>query len=183
MKRSTIDRGTRCIGQKRDLGDPSPALSDGCNGLRTRSLKPRRVAVSNRRTVTPLSRAQLLHQVQTRRIRHHPPVIRTPLNGLVTSELRRIFCSDEGALMRILPAHFAKNRLLLSAMPCPAWGWGRKALKAQPPSATRGSPRDHRASTVLPRASMSAAPAIHSGARNFIPEQSENLHLSRSAAN
>jgi len=28
-------------------GDPSLALSDGCNGLRTRSLKPRRVAVSN----------------------------------------------------------------------------------------------------------------------------------------
>jgi hypothetical protein len=26
-------------GQKRDLGDPSLALSDGCNGLRTRSLK------------------------------------------------------------------------------------------------------------------------------------------------
>ena len=43
----TIDRGTSCIGQKRNLGDPSPALSDGCNGLRTRSLKPRRVAVSN----------------------------------------------------------------------------------------------------------------------------------------
>ena len=43
--------------------------------------------------------------------------------------------------------------------------------------------RDHRASTVLPRSSMSAAPAIHSGARKFIPEQSENLHLSRSAAN
>jgi hypothetical protein len=35
----------------------------------------------------------------------------------------------------------------------------------------------------LPRASMSAAPAIHSGARKFIPEQSENLQLSRSAAN
>ena len=26
---STIDRGTRCSGQKRDLGDPSPALLDG----------------------------------------------------------------------------------------------------------------------------------------------------------
>ena len=31
-------------------------LLDGCNGLRTRSLKPRPVAVSNRPTVTPLSR-------------------------------------------------------------------------------------------------------------------------------
>ena len=36
---STIDRGTRCSGQKRDVGDPSLALSDGCNGFRTRSLK------------------------------------------------------------------------------------------------------------------------------------------------
>ena len=34
--RSTV---YRCSGQKRDLGDPSLALSDGCNGLRTRSLK------------------------------------------------------------------------------------------------------------------------------------------------
>jgi hypothetical protein len=45
---------------------------------------------------------------------------------------------------------------------CPAWGWGRKAVKTQPSSATRVRARDHRASTVLPRASMSAAPAIHS---------------------
>jgi hypothetical protein len=36
---ATIDRGTRCSAQKRDLGDPSLALSDGCNGFRTRSLK------------------------------------------------------------------------------------------------------------------------------------------------
>ena len=35
-----------------------------CHGLRMRSLKPHPVAVSNRPTVTPLSRAQLLHQVQ-----------------------------------------------------------------------------------------------------------------------
>ena len=39
----------------------APALWDGCNGLTTRSLKPRPVTVSNRPTVTPLSRAQLLH--------------------------------------------------------------------------------------------------------------------------
>ncbi len=31
----------------------APALLDGCNGLRTRSLKPRPVAVSSRRTVHP----------------------------------------------------------------------------------------------------------------------------------
>ena len=33
---ATIDRGTRCSGQKRDLGDPSLALSDRCKGFRTR---------------------------------------------------------------------------------------------------------------------------------------------------
>ena len=38
-RNSPIDRGTRCSGQKRDLGDPSLALSDGCNGFRTRSVK------------------------------------------------------------------------------------------------------------------------------------------------
>ena len=47
----------------------------------------------------------------------------------------------------------------------------------------RQSPGSLPPATVLPRASMSAAPAIHSGARKFISEQSENLHLSRSAAN
>ena len=73
VARSTDTPRASCGGHKRDLRDPSPALLDGCNGLRTRSLKPRRVAVSNRPTITPLSRAQLLHQVQTRRIRHHPP--------------------------------------------------------------------------------------------------------------
>ena len=77
-------------GQTRDLRDPSLALSDGCNGLRTRSLKPRRVAVSNRPTVTPLSRAQLLHQVQTT---HPSPCARhfgLPFNGLAPLELRQM---------------------------------------------------------------------------------------------
>ena len=55
-------KGTRCSCQKRDPGDPSLALSDGCNGFRTRSLKPRRVADFNRRTVK--HRARLLHQMQ-----------------------------------------------------------------------------------------------------------------------
>ena len=32
------DRRTRGSSQKRDLGDPSPALLDGCNCLKTRSL-------------------------------------------------------------------------------------------------------------------------------------------------
>ena len=86
-------------------------LLDGCNGLRTRSLKPRRVAVSNRPTITPLSRARLLHQVQTRRIRHHPTrPFRLPFNRLARSELRRILCSDEGALMRILQDRVARLR-------------------------------------------------------------------------
>ena len=51
--------------------DGSAGTVGRCNGLRTRSLKPRRVTVSN---VNAVSRAQPLHQVQTRRIRHHPPV-------------------------------------------------------------------------------------------------------------
>ena len=61
----------------------APALLDGCNGLRTRSLKPRRVAVSNRPTVTPLSRAQLSPSARP---------FRLPFNKLAPSELRRIFC-------------------------------------------------------------------------------------------
>ena len=92
----------------RSAGNSSLALSDGCNGLRTRSLTPRPVTVSNRPTVTPLSRAQLLHQVQTRRIRHHPPANSdSRSNGLAQSELRRIFCSDEGALVRVLTSQIA----------------------------------------------------------------------------
>jgi hypothetical protein len=43
---------------------------DGCNGLTTRSLS---IAEWPSPTVTPLDRARPLHQVQTRRIRHHPP--------------------------------------------------------------------------------------------------------------
>ena len=66
--------GVRSVAGGSSYPEAAPAPLDGCNGVRTRSLKPRPVAVSNRPTVTPLSRAQLLHQVQTRRIRHHPPV-------------------------------------------------------------------------------------------------------------
>jgi hypothetical protein len=56
---------------------------------------------SDRSTVTPLSRAQLLHQVQTRHPSPSARQFRLPVNGLAQSELRRIFRSDEGALMRI----------------------------------------------------------------------------------
>ena len=138
--------------------DGSAGIVGRCNGLRMRSLKPRPVAVSNRPTVTPLSRAQLLHQVQIRRIR--PPSarqFRLPFNGLAQSELRRIFCSDEGVLVRIF-----FMRILLAATndppACPAWGWGRighllhstrTAVSASRESRTRRSPlhpllrRDH----------------------------------------
>ena len=78
---------------KTDLSDLAFAM-DGCNGLRTRSLKPRRAAVSNRPTVTPLSRG-------TCSIRHHPPAnSELPFNGLAPSELRRIFCSDDSLARR-----------------------------------------------------------------------------------
>ena len=95
--------GVRSVAGGSSYPNSRPALSDGCNGLRTRSLKPRPVTVSNRPTVTPLSRAQLLHQVQTRRIRHHPPAdCNSPFNKLAPSELRRMFCSDVG----VSCAHF-----------------------------------------------------------------------------
>jgi hypothetical protein len=69
---------------------------DGCNGLRTRSLKPRRVAVSKCPTVTSLDRARLLHQVQTRRIRHDPSLaLSDRCNGFTTRALtpRRVAVS------------------------------------------------------------------------------------------
>ena len=49
---SRAARSTGCIGQKRDLGDPSLALSDGCNGLRT----DRSSSLPTVRTVIPLRR-------------------------------------------------------------------------------------------------------------------------------
>jgi hypothetical protein len=82
VARSTDTRRILCSGHKRDLKDPSPALLDGCNGLRTRSLKPRRVAVSNRPTVTPLSRARHLHEVQTESSVTIRPPIATPAQGV-----------------------------------------------------------------------------------------------------
>ena len=103
------DRRTRGSSQKRDLGDPSPALLDGCNGLRTRSLNdPRRVPASNRanrHTLKPL------HDTCMRCKPMHPSPsarrFRLLLNGLAASALRRMFCSDEGACVRFgLPAGF-----------------------------------------------------------------------------
>ena len=38
--------------------------------------------------------------------------------------------------------HNAENAPPNDPPACPAWGWGRKALKAQPSSATRGRARD-----------------------------------------
>jgi hypothetical protein len=80
--------------QKRDLRDPSPALLDECNGLRTRSLNDARQGslptvllhlesgvrlFGNQaltvKPVTPLSAPAARHPYQgaDRRIRHHPP--------------------------------------------------------------------------------------------------------------
>jgi hypothetical protein len=54
---STDDRSKRCSGQKRDLGDPSPALSDGATvSGRDRLAAPR--GRLQRPTFTPLSRAR-----------------------------------------------------------------------------------------------------------------------------
>ena len=65
----------------------------------------------NRHTLPP-------HQGANRRIRHHPPVnSRLPFNGLAQSELRRIFCSDEGALMRIFQPRLWSPKGLLTSPP------------------------------------------------------------------
>src|SRR6185295_10512799 len=69
-------------------------------------------------TVTPLNRAQLLHQVQTPRIRHRPPANSdSRSNGLAQSELRRIFCSDEGVLVR-----FAYDKVATAFAAITDWG-------------------------------------------------------------
>ena len=58
------------------------------------------------------------HQGANRRIRHHRPVnSRLPFNGLAQSELRRIFCSDEGALMRIFQPRLWSPKGLLTSPP------------------------------------------------------------------
>jgi hypothetical protein len=114
----TDDRSTRCSTQKRDLGDPSLALSDGCNGLRTRSLKPRRVAVSNPRTVIPLKPcASLASGANSTHPSPSARHFRLPFNGLAPSELRRIFCSDEGVF-----AGQVKVCMPNDPPACPAWG-------------------------------------------------------------
>jgi hypothetical protein len=56
-----------------------------CNGLRTRSLKPHSVTVSNRPTVTSLDRAPLLHQVQLDASVTIRPLIATPAQGVSRS--------------------------------------------------------------------------------------------------
>ena len=61
-------------------------------------------------------------------------------------------------------------------------GVGSQSLEAQPSSATRGRVRDRSASNGV-ASRFNVRSALHSGARKFIPEQSENLHLSRSATN
>ena len=54
---------------------------------------------SDRSTVTPLSPPP--HQGANRRTRHHPPAnFELLLNGLASFELRRVFCSNEGACVR-----------------------------------------------------------------------------------
>ena len=45
--------------------------------------------------------------------------------------------------------HNAENAPPNDPPACPAWGWGRKALKAQPSSATRGRARDRSASNSV----------------------------------
>ena len=61
---------------------------------------------SDRSTVTPLSPPP--HQGANRRIRHQPPAnSELLLNGLASFELRRVFCSNEGACVRFPTYHCA----------------------------------------------------------------------------
>src|SRR6185369_13356106 len=66
----------------------------------TRSLKPRPLADSNRLTVIPLSRAQLHRMANST---HPSPSARQfrLVQRDAQSELRQVFCSDEGALVRV----------------------------------------------------------------------------------
>ena len=127
------------------------------NSFRRPEIHPRAVGKLTSVTIC----RELRHSDQTIKSEH----VGTDRRRKTDTFARRIFCTPNDP-----PA-------------CPAWGWGRKALRAQPPSAARGrspgSPRQH---GVASRFNV-RTPAIHSGARKFIPEQSENLHLSRSAAN
>ena len=100
--------------------DGSAGTVGRCNGLRTRSLKPRPVAVSNRPTVTPACATPAPGANST----HPSPSARQfqlPIKWLAPSQLRRISCSDEGALVRVLRA--PPN----DPTACPAWGWGQLA--------------------------------------------------------
>ena len=108
---SSMGVGSKCVGSRISLsaslvagGSSYPDGSAGtvgrCNGLRMRSLKPRPVAVSNRPTVTPLSVATPASGANSTHPSPSARPFRLPFNGLAQSELRRIFCSDEGVLMR-----------------------------------------------------------------------------------
>ena len=88
----------RSVAGGSSYSDGSAGNVGRCNGLTTRSLKPRhgdRLQRSNRYTLkpcaAPASGANSTHPSPSAR------PFRLPFNGLAQSELRRIFCSDEGA--------------------------------------------------------------------------------------
>ena len=69
----TIDRGTLQRSEARSRGSVASTVGR-CNGLRMRSFKPRRSPSPTVQPLHPLSRAQLLHQVQT-----HPSPAARPI--------------------------------------------------------------------------------------------------------
>jgi hypothetical protein len=85
--------GVRSVAGGSSYPDGSAGAVGRCKGLRTRSLKPRTVTVSNRYILepcaTPASGANSTHPSPSAR------PFRLPFNGLAQSELRQIFCSDE----------------------------------------------------------------------------------------
>jgi hypothetical protein len=103
-----------------------------CIGLRVRSLNdPRdaRLRPFNRHTLEPAAASGA-----NRRIRHHPPANSDSCsNGLAPSELRRIFCSDEGSWMH--PSSFLRETTPgLSSM-----GVGSLSAPAGAPAHYRGA--------------------------------------------
>jgi hypothetical protein len=153
----TDDRSTRCSCQKRDLGDPSLALSDGATvSGRDRLASPRgRLQPSNPYTLrpcaTPASGANSTHPSPS--ARH----FRVPFNKLASSEPRRMFCSCRAAVRG-----FAQPCVLRWPPACPAWGGGR--LVAVPLS-TRAAVSASRESRLMTEAHAAAVRSAITGIR------------------
>jgi hypothetical protein len=119
------------MGESAFLEDAKDSVESPGDGLRTRSLNdPRQDAIAqrcspvltlDRETVTRLSPPRHLHQVQTVQPSPSARQFRLLFNGLAAAELRRMFCSDEGACVR-----FGGSRgAIVVPGACPSRGGGQ----------------------------------------------------------